>query len=58
MTIITYNTKTLKCIEKEGSIKTQTSYKTLALLMEDYNMTKDFNEQYPSESAILKIINQ
>ena len=56
MTIITYNTKTLKCIEKNGSIKTQKTFKTLDLLMIEYNLTLDFNIEYPNDACILKLI--
>jgi len=56
MTTITYNTKKLISITKDGSTKTQTKFKDLVSLMDDYNMMLEFNEDCPEAAAKLILI--
>ena len=57
MNTITYNTKKLISIEKDGSTKTQTKFKSLESLMDDYNLMLEFNKENPQITAELIIKN-
>ena len=56
MNTITYNTKTLKMIEKINGSVTRKTFKSLVLLLEEKQETEDYLLEYPESKVKLIII--